>query len=175
MLFNPVKYDRSAAKKYMTSWAKRRNPAFPDLKENDCTNFVSQCLYAGGLHMYTGWQCSKTSSGKFSYTATWSYAESLFSKLVNDLSSNTVFTVKEYSEVSSIIKHLDAGDLIFYHNKKKNAITHTSIIHDITNGIIYVSQHSDDYIHRSLKTQMSTDTYSKFYIMHISEYITWRA
>ena len=54
-------YDRKAAVRYAHQWAYRRNPAFYDFSDlgGDCTNFVSQCIYAGGGIMnYTptyGW------------------------------------------------------------------------------------------------------------------------
>lgn len=54
-------YDRRAAVAYAHRWAFGRNPEFYDFSEigGDCTNFASQCLYAGGGVMnYTpdlGW------------------------------------------------------------------------------------------------------------------------
>ena len=42
-------YDRAAATAYAGKWAFGRNPAYADFTKmgGDCTNFVSQCLYAG--------------------------------------------------------------------------------------------------------------------------------
>ncbi|MFI2478283.1 amidase domain-containing protein [Nocardia xishanensis] len=40
---------RAAAVEYANRWALGRNPAYEDLGESDCTNFVSQCLRAGGF------------------------------------------------------------------------------------------------------------------------------
>ena len=54
-------YDRAAAVVYAHRWAYRRNPAFYDFERigGDCTNFASQCIYAGaGVMNYTptyGW------------------------------------------------------------------------------------------------------------------------
>ncbi len=54
-------YDRKKAIDYAHQWAFKRNPAFPDFEEmgGDCTNFMSQCLLAGGGRMnytpITGW------------------------------------------------------------------------------------------------------------------------
>lgn len=56
-----VPYDRAAAVRYAHEWAYGRNPRFYDyeLLGGDCTNFASQCLYAGSRIMdYTptyGW------------------------------------------------------------------------------------------------------------------------
>lgn len=54
-------YDREKAVAYAHEWAFRRNPRFYDFENlgGDCTNFISQCLYAGcGVMNYTpgtGW------------------------------------------------------------------------------------------------------------------------
>ena len=43
-------YDRISAVRYAHIWAYGRNPAFYDYEKigGDCTNFASQCIYAGG-------------------------------------------------------------------------------------------------------------------------------
>ncbi len=54
-------YDRAAAVRYAHEWAYGRNPRYYDYEAigGDCTNFASQCLYAGARVMdYTptfGW------------------------------------------------------------------------------------------------------------------------
>ena len=54
-------YDRAAAVAYAHRWAYGRNPAFYDYEKlgGDCTNFASQCIYAGsGVMNFTptyGW------------------------------------------------------------------------------------------------------------------------
>lgn len=56
-----IAYDRSTALQYAQQWAYGRNPNFFDYEElgGDCTNFASQCLYAGtGIMNFTptfGW------------------------------------------------------------------------------------------------------------------------
>ena len=56
-----IPYNRQAAVAYAHKWAFGRNPAFFDFSEvgGDCTNFASQCLYAGtGVMNFTpefGW------------------------------------------------------------------------------------------------------------------------
>lgn len=58
---NTYGYDRAAAVKYARKWALERNPAYYDFNDigGDCTNFASQCIYAGcGVMNYTpvyGW------------------------------------------------------------------------------------------------------------------------
>lgn len=54
-------YDRTAAVTYAVRWAMGRNPRYYDFTAlgGDCTNFVSQCLFAGAGIMnftpVTGW------------------------------------------------------------------------------------------------------------------------
>jgi hypothetical protein len=54
-------YDRHAAVQYAHRWAYGRNPAFYDYEHlgGDCTNFASQCIFAGcGIMNFTptfGW------------------------------------------------------------------------------------------------------------------------
>ena len=56
-----MEYNRAAAVAYANEWAYRRNPEYFDFSElgGNCTNFASQCLYAGsGVMNYTpiyGW------------------------------------------------------------------------------------------------------------------------
>jgi len=60
-------YNRSQAVEYAHQWAFRRNPRYLDFSKlgGDCTNFISQCLLAGGAEMnYTknlGWYYNSAS------------------------------------------------------------------------------------------------------------------
>ncbi len=49
-----VTYDRRAAAAYADSWALRVNPEYWSSEDNDCANFVSQCLVVGGLRPLRG-------------------------------------------------------------------------------------------------------------------------
>lgn len=44
-----LEYDRQAAFEYAKKWAFRRNPRYYNFEKigGDCTNFASQCIYAG--------------------------------------------------------------------------------------------------------------------------------
>ncbi len=56
-----IPYNREKSVTYSSEWALKRNPAYLDfsLLGGDCTNFISQCLFAGiGVMNYTattGW------------------------------------------------------------------------------------------------------------------------
>ena len=67
-------YDRKAAVLYAHAWAYGRNPAFYDYEQvgGDCTNFASQCIYAGsGVMNYTpvtGWYYNSSTDRTPSWT-----------------------------------------------------------------------------------------------------------
>ena len=50
---NVQPYNRAAALSYAKEWSFKRNPQYYDFSEigGDCTNFISQCLYAGSSIM----------------------------------------------------------------------------------------------------------------------------
>lgn len=72
-------YNREKAMAYARQWAHGRNPAYYDFSTQggDCTNFISQCLYAGcGIMNYTkntGWYYSSPANR----AAAWSGVEFL--------------------------------------------------------------------------------------------------
>jgi hypothetical protein len=49
-----VVYDRAAAAAYADRWALSDNPAYWHSKTDDCADFVSQCVAAGGLRPLSG-------------------------------------------------------------------------------------------------------------------------
>ena len=61
-------YDRAGAVKYAETWALKRNPGFPnfDGMGGDCTNFASQCVYAGCkvMNFTKTWSCQEWFSKK---------------------------------------------------------------------------------------------------------------
>ena len=50
-MVNFTNYDRKSAAGYAMKWALSRNTAYKDYEEwgGDCTNFISQCVHAGGI------------------------------------------------------------------------------------------------------------------------------
>ena len=68
-------YDREKAVAYAHRWAFLRNPRYHAFDEigGDCTNFISQCLYAGSGQMnptpHTGWYFYSTQKRSPSWTS----------------------------------------------------------------------------------------------------------
>ncbi|MBQ1371969.1 MAG: amidase domain-containing protein [Oscillospiraceae bacterium] len=85
-------YDRVAALAYARRWALGRNPAYYDFTAlgGDCTNFVSQCLFAGVGVMndtsVTGWYYRSASDR----TASWTGVEYLYRFLTKNRGSGPV-------------------------------------------------------------------------------------
>src|SRR5262245_44617292 len=74
-------YNRIAAVNYAQKWALSRNPQFPNYSAaagggGDCSNFISQCLNAGGWPMIDGWNRDKYAwwAEKDKTSRTWSSA-----------------------------------------------------------------------------------------------------
>ncbi|WEG12158.1 amidase domain-containing protein [Pullulanibacillus sp. KACC 23026] len=114
-------YDRQAAVKYAEKWWNSYNPAYPKF-EVDCTNYVSQCLKAGGAPMShigekgKGWWCR----GKdCSYS--WSVANALRWFLASDGNSVGAVTVEEPEE-------LVPGDVICYDWEGDGKWNHNTIV-----------------------------------------------
>ena len=81
-----ISYNRDAAVSYARRWALGRNPAYYDFESigGDCTNFASQCIYAGAKTMnFTsvfGWYYRSS----YDRTASWTGVEYLYEFLVNN-------------------------------------------------------------------------------------------
>lgn len=82
----PMTYDRAAAVAYAHEWAFSRNPLYYDFSAigGDCTNFISQCLYAGAPVMnytlYTGWYYNSLQSR----SPSWTGVEYFYQFLINN-------------------------------------------------------------------------------------------
>ena len=143
-------YDRENAVKYAQKWAYKRNPVYFDFENfgGDCTNFVSQCIYAGsGVMNYTpvfGWYYNSS----YSRSPSWSGAEYLYNFLTTNKS------VGPYA-IDTQISNIEIGDVIqfgdenfkFYHS-----VLVTAIVGFPSVETIYISTHSYDANLRALNT-----------------------
>jgi hypothetical protein len=149
-------YDREAAVAYARKWALSRNPAYYDYSElgGDCTNFASQCIYAGaGVMNYTpvfGWYYISSAER----TASWTGVEFLYNFLtMNESVGPYAREVSEdKAEIGDIIQ-LGSRDGDFYH---------TPVIVQ-TNPQILVAAHSYDVLDKPL----SSYRYANIRFLHI--------
>lgn len=112
-------YDATAAVAYARQHGTSYNPAYPNLTlmGGDCTNFVSQCLCAGGLSMNgaptidgrvsstTKWFCS-WAIDYWGYTTSWVSSPDFFEYWLPRSHFWSVFTI------SSLISHAEAGSVV---------------------------------------------------------------
>jgi hypothetical protein len=115
------KYDRLKAVQYAERWWNSYNPAYQKF-ENDCTNFISQCLRAGGAPMRgnpnrgNGWWYQ---SKNWSYS--WSVAHALRIYLGN---SKSGLRAKEVSSPDQLM----LGDVICYDFEGDGRYNHNTIV-----------------------------------------------
>lgn len=152
-------YRREDAKNYATRWALTRNPAYYDFDDlgGDCSNFVSQCVYAGcGVMNFTpvmGWYYHNLNNR----SPSWTGVPYLYNFLVKNVSAGPFATVVNKSEV-------EIGDIVQL-GRSSGEFYHSSIIVSVDKGIL-VAAHDDDSLYRPL----STYRYEKIRFLHIAGY-----
>jgi hypothetical protein len=127
-------YSPSVAVKYSYDWVWGYNPAYVRFS-NDCTNFVSQALKAGGW-TETGW--IKYSDGAWYYSSpepswTWGGAQNLFDFIQG---SGRAW------KIAPSIYDLWEGDVVQFKFPNDTNIHHTMIVSKVVNGNPYVNYHS---------------------------------
>ena len=164
-MITTLPYDRARAVEYARRWALSRNPLFIDFtgRGGNCTNFVSQCLLAGGAIMnYTptyGWYYISPEER----APAWSGVNELYDFLTG---------IPEFSEANGGIgpfaaevrnsRMIEIGDIVQLANSSGNYY-HTLIISAFEDGDILVCANTDNALDRPL----STYNYSSLRILHI--------
>ncbi len=139
------KYNRKEAVSYAENWALSSNPKFYHFGGigGDCTNFISQCLYAGsGVMNYNrndGWYYISS----YKRSPSWTSVEFLERYLTR---TGGVGPIAEIAPINT----LEIGDLIQLRQNPTH-FNHTVIITKIENGEIFVSAHSNDALNKPLK------------------------
>ena len=114
-------YDRMAVVKYAERWWNSYNPNYKKF-ENDCTNFISQCIHAGGAPM-TGYP--NRGSGWWMQNNNWSYSWTVANALRIFLSgSKSGLQAKEVNSASDLL----AGDVICYDFEGDGKYNHTTVV-----------------------------------------------
>ena len=164
-MLTDIPYDRARAVEYAKKWALSRNPLFIDFtgQGGNCTNFVSQCIFAGcGVMNFTptfGWYYRSPSDR----APAWSGVNELFRFLtqVPDF-INVNGGTGPYASDAIASRTVELGDVIQLQNAEK-VFYHTLIISGFTDDDILVCAHSNDALDRPL----STYDYTDLRILHI--------
>ena len=145
-------YDRQKVVAYADKWALGRNPKFYDFTGigGDCTNFASQCIYAGAGRMnYTptfGWYFVSANNR----APAWSGVKFLY-KFLTANTSRGPFAVE--TDVSSIklgdLIQLGDAEGVFYHSLIVTKIDGLPSL-----DTIYISTHTFDAHNRPLNSYM---------------------
>ncbi|MBQ7337043.1 MAG: amidase domain-containing protein [Clostridia bacterium] len=149
-----IPYDPARAVEYAKAWALQRNPLFPDFAGigGDCTNFVSQCLLAGGATMNDtrdfGWYYFSPENR----APAWSGVEYLYNFLTGDpeyLRENG--GEGPYAREVTFAEGVREGDVVQLADTTGDYY-HTLIITGFDGQIPLVCAHNDDAYMRPLST-----------------------
>ncbi len=141
-----VNYNREAALAYAKKWAFKRNPQFYDFSKlgGDCTNFASQCIYAGAKIMnYTpiyGWFYNNANDR----TASWTGVEYLYNFLINNDGAGP------FAEETDL-KNLQIGDIVQL-GRANGDFYHSPVVVGFSRGQILVAAHSYDAFNKPLNS-----------------------
>lgn len=152
-----IPYNRQAVLDYAEKWALARNPKFYDFETigGDCTNFASQCLYAGcNVMNYKptfGWYYIDVKSR----TPSWSGIPFFYNFLINNKGAGPFSVASNESEIMP-------GDIIQLGDENGN-FYHSLVITEIKDGEIFVAAHTYDVYRKALSEYF----YSKARFLHI--------
>lgn len=146
-------YSGSDAAAYAKLYAKDYNDAYPSYSA-DCTNYVSQCVYAGGIAM----DGSSTSAGTFDSTTDWyciyiksflwvrKYAVTTSWIRVSDFSAfmGSIASTSTHETINSLYNACEIGDVVQLADKNTGSAYHSIIITDKDSTSAYYSGHSND-------------------------------
>ena len=134
-----IPYNRDAVVAYARKWALGRNPAYYNFENigGDCTNFVSQCIYAGAQTMnftpIMGWYYRSS----YDRTASWTGVEYLYNFLVNNSDIGPyAHVVSQKEAVPGDIVQLGTDDSGYYHSAVITAVTPVIIVAAHTNNAL---------------------------------------
>lgn len=139
-------YNRAAAAAYARKWAFSRNPAFYDFSKigGDCTNFASQCIYAGAGVMNNtpvfGWYYKSANDR----TPSWTGVEYLYNFLINNDGAGP------FAEEVPLNK-LEIGDIVQL-GKATGDFYHSPVVVGFSRGRILVAAHSYDAYNKPLNS-----------------------
>lgn len=115
-------YSGSQAASYANTYAINRNTGWPQFS-NDCTNFISQAMYSGGLQKRVGWMSSTTNSSL--HTTSWTVASDSFDWVRLNVASVTSYLPASTGAFTPSW-HL-IGDPVYYDWENDGHIDHASI------------------------------------------------
>lgn len=157
-----IAYNRNDTVDYAKKWALSRNPRYFnfDGMGGDCTNFASQCIFAGCKVMNykkdVGWYYNSSADR----AAAWSGVKYLYKFLTTNKGVGPV-------GVNADISAIKIGDLIFL--KSGESLYHTLVVTGFSNGEPLICCHTADSYMRPLGEYY----YADFVPVHIEKARAW--
>ena len=156
-----VKYDRRLAVNYAKKWALSRNPKYYDYDNlgGDCTNFISQCIYAGAKVMNynfsNGWYYINGNKK----SPSWTGVEFLYKFLINNKGVGPIAKIVKQNE----LKIGDIAQLSFNNNIYGHSLFIINIddVNDLNK--IQIATHTYDALGKSIGEYI----YDKIRFIHI--------
>ena len=168
-----VRYRREAAAAYADRWWQEGNPEFETF-EVDCTNYISQCLFAGGAPIHytgrreTGWWYKGYEEGREWWSFSWAVSDSLQRYLGAErkagLRAEEVYRPEQ----------LMLGDVIFYDWDGNGRYQHSTIVTAFdAGGMPLVNAHTVSSRHRywDYKDSYAWTERTSYRFFHISDYL----
>ena len=168
----PYKYYRNNAVNYARKWCYGRNSLYYSYSQ-DCTNFVSQCLFEGGIPMTFNiksgsWHSVRYKNGKsyskysWDVTPAWRLCNDNYKYIKNSKYAKKVVTIKDNkNSVKTASKNLKIGDPIYFDDNACGKPYHAAIITKISNKKIYYTAHSISNKDKDLEKYLTHKSKSK--------------
>ncbi|WP_445670421.1 amidase domain-containing protein [Peribacillus sp. FSL R5-0717] len=143
------KYDRMKAVQYAERWWNEFNPAYYKFTD-DCTNYISQCLHAGGIPM---WGAPNKSKGWWIRGKSWSYTWTTAHSLYHLLKAGNAIRTKQVESA----KELNLGDILCIDFEGDGRFDHNLIVTvKDQDGMPLVNAHTMNSRHRYWTYEDST-------------------
>ena len=162
-MLQKTEYNRRKAVEYAERWALTRNPEYYSFEGlgGDCTNFASQCVYAGsGVMNYTpvfGWYYINADNR----SPSWTGVEYFYDFMVSNVSSGPFA-----DEISP--EDAEPGDILQLGNY--NGEFYHSLVVMLNDGNeIYIAANTNDALYRPL----SSYYYNRIRCIHIQGVMVW--
>ncbi|MCR5678336.1 MAG: amidase domain-containing protein [Agathobacter sp.] len=176
-------WNGAAAARYGIKYAEEPNPMY-DLFGSDCTNFASQCLYAGNKTMDSNGKNEPKKNGNIIQTSsTWYYfgdakkyvctTSWLRCSGKNNFSNYwDAYRVGTFSTLANVRKNSRLGDVIQVVDKKGTSV-HSLVVTKVSKDEIYLSAHTSNRCNISLSrfSEMASNSWAgcKYAVFHFHD------
>ena len=190
-----MKYDRDAAINYAHEWYYKNNWEYYNYK-SDCANFVSQCLFAGGISMNDVWHsyqyeikgfwernakeiiaCFHQRGNNIAYTwdvsDAWSTVHAQYDYFIDNVFSYELVTITSNDDISECIRKniIEVGDLVYFDHENDGPCEHAAIVSKVENGMIYYAAHTSSRYDQEISKYLESDEKHAIKIIRLHEEI----